>query len=341
MTIAIGTDKGAWFYDTDTDTLSDPVLPGWRVTAFTEAADGSYLLAVGSNWFGASLYRSDDLTDWEPLLGAPAWPEGGDRKLNQIWTFARSGDTIYAGVDEAGLFRSDDNGATWQSVDGINEHPTRPGWYPGFGGLALHRILIDPRTPDRLWVGISAVGVFRSDDGGLTWTSKNEGVAKTAPSKDFDDIGFCVHGLALDPDDPNRIYRQDHQGVYRTFDGGERWERAETGLPGTFGFPMVMDASTKALFVVPLESDERRLPPGGRFAGYRSTDGGDTWSVSGTGFPEAPTYTQVLRGAMAGDNAGGVHFGTTSGRFWATADAGESWHEAPWTLPRILSVTVL
>lgn len=341
MTIAIGTEKGAWLYDPAAGELRGPVLPGWKVTAFTPTGDGRYLLAVGSNWFGASLYRSADLADWKPLLGGPAWPEGGDRKLNQIWSFARSGDTLWAGVDEAGLFRSTDHGETWHPVEGINEHPTRPGWHPGFGGLALHKILLDPKRPERMWVGISAVGVFRSDDGGLTWAPKNTGVAKTAPSKDFDEIGYCVHGLALDPDDPNRIYRQDHQGIYRTFDGGDSWERAETGLPGTFGFPMVMDESSKALFVVPLESDERRLPPDGIFAVYRSTDGGDTWAVSGTGFPSAPTYTAVLRGAMDTDHAGGVFFGTTSGRFWVTNDDGDTWTEQPWTLPRILSVTVL
>lgn len=340
-TVAIGTEKGAWFYDPATGELTGPILPGWKVTAFTDTADGGYLLATGSNWFGASLYRSTDVAAWTAILGAPEWPEHTDRKLNQIWTFARSNTTIYAGVDEAGLFRSDDHGASWRPIDSLNEHPTRGAWFPGFGGLALHRIVIDPTNPGRMWVGISAVGVFRTDDGGASWELHNQGVARTAPSKEFDTIGYCVHGLAIDPDEPDLLYRQDHQGVYRSSDGGDHWERAETGLPGTFGFPIVMDNSTKRLYVVPLESDENRMPPDGHFRVYRSRDGASTWEVSGTGFPEAPTYATVLRGAMDTDNNGAVFLGTTAGTFLQTTDGGDTWRQAPWILPRILSVSVL
>ncbi|NIA26201.1 MAG: exo-alpha-sialidase, partial [Gammaproteobacteria bacterium] len=204
-----------------------------------------------------------------------------------------------------------------------------------------HKILTDPGNPDRIWAGISAAGVFRSDDGGDTWLPVNTGVAKTVPSRDFDDIGSCVHGLALDPDDSNLIYRQDHQGVYRSSNGGDTWERTETGLPGTFGFPMVMDRSSKTIFVVPLQSDEYRLPPNGRFRVYRSIDGAETWQVSGTGHPKAPTFTPVLRGAMDTDHEGGVYLGTTSGQFRFTVDGGDSWMTEAWTLPRILCVKVL
>jgi len=341
MVIAIGTEKGAWLFHPGDERLEGPIMPGWKVTAFTDAADGGYLLATGSNWFGAAIYRSENLVDWSQLAESPEWPEGGDRKLSQIWTLTRSEDALYAGVDEAGLFRSVDNAATWDPVTGLNEHRTRPGWQPGFGGLALHKILADPRNPDRLWVGISAVGAFRSEDGGDSWHPVNHGVAKTVPSKDFDDIGYCVHGLALDRDDPDLLYRQDHQGVFRSPDCGDTWERSEAGLPGTFGFPMVMDQSTKNLFVVPLQSDEYRLPPNGRFRVYRSTDGADTWQVSGIGHPDAPTFTAVLRGAMDTDNAGGVYYGTSSGTFRFTVDSGDSWKTMPWTLPRILSVKVL
>jgi hypothetical protein len=341
MVLAIGTEKGGWLFDPADRRLQGPIMPGWRITAFSRTPAGDYLLATGSNWFGASVFRSDDLTDWQQIPDGPGWPEGGERKLTQIWMFARSGDRLYAGVDEAGLFESDDGGESWLPVRGINEHSTRHAWYPGFGGLALHSILIDPSNPDRMWVGISAAGVFRTDDGGDTWRPANEGVAKTAASEEFDDIGYCVHGLAMDPDDPGRLYRQDHQGVYRSTNGAETWQRAETGLPTTFGFPMVMDRSTKSLFVVPLTSDEQRLPPEGRFRVYRSIDGAGTWDVSGSGHPDAPTFTVVLRGAMDTDHNGAVAFGTTSGRVGLTSDGGESWVTMPWTLPRILAVKFL
>lgn len=341
MVIAIGTEKGAWFFHPDTERLNGPILPGWRVTAFTETAAGDYLLATGSNWFGAAIQRSQDLADWQQTEEGPAWPEGGERKLTQIWTFARQGDRLYAGVDEAGLFTSDDSGASWQPVPGINEHRTRSAWSPGFGGLALHSILIDPENTDRQWIGISAAGVFRSEDGGETWNPANSGVDKAASSEEFDDIGYCVHRIALDPDDTDRLYRQDHRGVYRTDDAGDNWERVETGLPSSFGFPMILERSTRTLFVVPLDSDERRLPTDGNFRVYRSTNRADSWEISGTGQPQVPTYTQVLRGAMDTDNDGAVAYGTTSGSVGLTFDAGESWVTMPWTLPRILTVRFL
>jgi hypothetical protein len=341
MVIAVGTEKGAWFFHPDEGRLDGPILPGWRVTAFGDTNTGDVLLATASNWFGASIHRSANLIDWRQIDQAPAWPEGGDRSLTQIWTFARNGGHVYAGVDEAGLFVSDDDGTSWHPVPGINEHPTRSGWHPGFGGLALHRVVVDPTHDNRLWVGISAVGVFRSDDGGESWHPVNDGVAKTAPSQDFDDIGFCVHGIAIDPEDTNRLYRQDHQGVYRSTDAGSTWVRTEAGLPAVFGFPMVMDHSSRRLYVVPLTSDERRLPPDGRFRVYRSTNGADRWEVSGAGHPDAPTFTQVLRGAMDTDHQGAVAFGTTSGRVGFTSDGGDSWETMAWTLPRILTVRFL
>jgi photosystem II stability/assembly factor-like uncharacterized protein len=183
--------------------------------------------------------------------------------------------------------------------------------------------------------------VFRSDDGGATWNTKNAGVARTVDDEVSDDIGYCVHCIVQDPDDSNRLYRQDHQGVFRTDDGGDSWERIQQGLPSGFGFPIVLDEETRSLFVIPLESDENRLPIDGAFRVYRSDDRGDSWHVSGTGYPEAATFTAVLRGAMDTDRRRGVYLGTTAGKVIATADAGETWTTLPWTLPRILSVRVL
>ncbi len=345
VTLAVGTEKGAYLLRSGDERsewdLEGPLFKGWKVTAFGQTGSGDYLLATGSNWFGAALHRSPDLKEWTQIVDGPAWPEGGDRKLTQIWTLTQAGDHLFAGVDEAGLFRSVDHGETWQPVDGLNEHPTRPGWEPGLGGLTAHRVIVDRENPDRLWVAISAVGVFRSDDGGATWNTKNAGMPPTTEAQEFGDIGHCVHGLVQDPTDADRLYRQEHVGVFRTDNGGDSWDRIEDGLPAGFGFPIVHDQETNRLFIVPLESDENRLPVDGAFRVYRSDNGGDSWSISGTGHPEAATFTTVLRGAMDGDQRQGVYLGTTAGKVMTTADAGDSWTTLPWTLPRILSVRVL
>lgn len=345
VTVAVGTEKGAYLARSDGPRsewdLEGPLFKGWRVTTFGEAGDGTYLVATASNWFGAALHRSSDLKEWTQIVAGPAWPEGGDRKLTQIWTLTRAGDHLYAGVDEAGLFHSADHGETWQPVDGLNEHHTRSAWEPGLGGLTAHRVIVDRTNQDRIWVAISAVGVFRSDDGGTTWLTKNAGMPAAVDAQEFDDIGHCVHGLVQDPTNPDRLYRQEHLGVFRTDDGGDQWERIEDGLPAGFGFPIVLDRESNRLFVVPLESDENRLPVDGAFRVYRSDDRGDSWRISGTGHPEAATFTAVLRGAMDTDQRGGIYLGTTAGKVMTTADAGDIWTTLPWTLPRILSVRVL
>lgn len=342
-TIGIGTVKGAFFVRGDGSgwDLSGPQFKGWAVTTFGRSPSGDHLLATGSNWFGAAIHRSNDLGEWEQIVDGPAWPEGGDRKLNNVWTIATRDDTTYAAVDQAGLFRSDDDGASWQPVTAFNEHPTRPGWQPGFGGLAAHRLLFDPNDADRMWLGVSAVGVFRTEDGGDSWHLVNKGVTKPAPDPDDEEIGYCVHCLVADPDDPDTIWRQEHTGVYRTHDGGDSWERIEEGLPARFGFPIARDAASGALFVVPLESDEHRMPVGGEFRVYRSTDRGDSWHVSGEGHPEEPVYAGVLRDAVATDGSGGVYLGTTAGTIHVTRDGGDTWTALPQVLPRILSVGVL
>ncbi len=341
-TLGIGTVKGAWLARSvgsrDWD-LTGPILKGWQVNTFGLAGDGSFLLSTGSTWYGAALHRSRDLDQWEQIVGGPAYGPDLERSLQQIWTVTATGDALFAGVADAGLFRSDDAGATWQPVEGFNDHPTRPGWQPGLGGLAAHRILVDPSDGARMWVAVSAVGVFYSGDGGDSWELRNKGVPKAAASDDYDQIGYCVHCLAHDPADADTIWRQDHAGVFRTRDGGISWERIENGLPAAFGFPVGRDAASGRLFVVPLESDEFRLPMGGEFAVYASDDGGDSWFRAG-GWSR-PGFDGVLRDAMAVDGAGGVYVGTTAGRVAYTRDAGDSWHELGTTFPRILTVHVL
>jgi photosystem II stability/assembly factor-like uncharacterized protein len=335
-TIGIGTEKGGFVLNRSngTWTVTRPHFPGWKVTTWSTTPQGNYLAAVASNWFGSTLHRSGDLENWEQVPNGPAYPDGGP-KFNQIWTIHQHGTALLAGVDEAGLFRSHDDGLTWEPVTALNDHPSRPGWFPGLGGLCAHHILSDD---DRIWVGISAVGVFRSDDGGDTFERHDQGVK---PTGDDPEPLFCVHGLCADPSDPNRIWRQDHTGVYRSADGADSWERIENGLPAAFGFAIRRDDASGRLFVVPLESDTNRLPVDGSFAAYRSDDDGDSWQVAGTGWDDSATYTTVLRGAMDTDGSGGVFFGTTGGDVWATDDSGDHWERIPHGFPRILSVKAL
>jgi photosystem II stability/assembly factor-like uncharacterized protein len=321
--------------------LGEPIFKGWRITAAGRAPDGTYLVGSSSDIYGPAVHRSSDFEDWQQVVEGPAWPEGSDHKLKNIWFFKVVGESVYLGVDDAGLFVSENNGNSWSPVKGLNEHPTRSGWYPGAGGMCAH-VLLTADGGRRLWCGISAVGMFRSDDGGETWEPKNQGVEKTVDDETIDEIGFCIHGIVADPDDPDLIYRQDHQGVYRTTNGGDSWERIENGLPARFGFPIAIDARTRALFVIPQESDEYRMTPNRRLGVYRSRDGGDSWRLLDAGLPQEGVYTGVLRGSMAVDglDPGGIYFGTTAGTFHSSVDGGETWISHPWTLPRITSVDI-
>jgi len=366
-TLIVGTEKGAFVCrskDRAKWAVEGPLFKGWKVTASTRTPTGRYLVATSSYVYGAALHTSKDLLDWKQVDKGPSYPNakgdaqptpgvavgpGFEPKLNQIWKLTASGKRLYAGVDTAGLFTSDDDGDSWQPVPGLNDHETRPHWFPGAGGLCLHSILVDK---SRIWIGISAVGVWRSDDGGKSWTPKNHGVRHMIEDEKCKDIGFCVHGLAIDPKDPNTIYRQDHAGFYISRNGADTWEAAEDGLPegsvgmpgkkvrASFGFPVAVDPATRSLFIVPLESDEYRMPLDGKFRVYRSRDGGKKWEGLGEGLPSVPNYAGVLRGAMAVDGGKpcGVYIGTTSGQLFASADCGDTWRPLPCTLPRILHV---
>ena len=342
VVLGIGTVKGAWFAQS-TDrrrwTVTGPVLRGWEVGAFGRAPGGDYLVATGSTWYGAAIHRSRDRDRWTQVVAGPSHGDP-DRPVDRIWTLERSGDHLYAGVAHAGLFRSDDDGEHWSPVGGLNDHETRPAWQPGLGGLALHHIVIDPQDASRLWVGISAVGVFETTDAGSSWELRNGGVPVAAADSDHD-IGYCVHALAADPADASRMWRQDHRGVFRTTDGGRHWERIQNGIPGTgFGFPMRRDPRTGRLFIVPLESDEYRMPPGGDFRVYVSDDDGASWRPSAAGLPDEPSYVGVLRNAVAldGEDPTGVYVGTTAGDVWASRDTGDEWQRLPGRFPRITSL---
>ncbi|CAN5834321.1 hypothetical protein BH23ACT5_BH23ACT5_04350 [soil metagenome] len=338
MRIAVGTEKGGYLVDVGSGAVTGPLFPGWKVTAFGRAPDGGHLAGVGSNWFGASIYQSPNMVDWAPVEASPTY--GETRALSQIWTFHNVGDRVYAGVSEAGIFVSDDSGQTWTGVDSFNEHRTRDQWMPGAGGLCAHRFL---SAADRLWVAVSAVGLFRSDDGGATWNLKDEGVGATGVPEDTPrpEVGYCVHNVDHDPGQPDTMWRQDHVGVFRSSNGGDSWERIENGLPAGFGFVMRRDHSSARLFVVPLHSDENRVPVDRIFRAYVSHDDGDSWEVAGTGWDDAPSFTSVLRGAVDTADDGALAFGTTGGQVWLTRDAGENWRCLDPVFPRIGAISFL
>jgi photosystem II stability/assembly factor-like uncharacterized protein len=344
IVVIVGTDKGAFLCTSDEQRkdwqVEGPLFKGWRVTASGRSPSGRYFVATASQVYGAAIHTGTDLERWHQIERAPAYPEKGDRKLNQIWTLHCGPSRHYAGVDTAGLFSSDDDGESWQPVSALNDHPTRANWFPGAGGLCAHAVLVDPRQPERIWCGISAVGVWRSEDGGRSWLARNAGIRNVSEDQQFPDIGFCVHGLALDPDNADLLYRQDHAGMYRSRDGGDTWEENDQGLASWFGFPIAMEPRGKALFAFPLESDEYRMPVDGRCRVYRSRNGGDSWEPTSRGLPEHHYQAGVLRGALSVDglDPAGVYVGSTSGDLFASADGGDSWQTLPCRLPRILSV---
>lgn len=363
MTVLIaGTKKGAAILKSEDRKKwsSDFALKGWSATASTRDDNGRYYVAVASEIFGPAIMVSDDLKEWRQLEAAPRFAPGkkgnadhhrivgafdfegkykeGARFVDQIWTLVFAHGNIYAGVSEAGLFVSRDRGESWQEVEGFNEHPTRKDWMPGAGGLTAHTVLTDAKNPDRIWVGVSAAGFFRSDDGGKIWGQKNEGIDSQ--------IGQCVHRITHDPKNAGVMFRQDHRGVYRSDDAGDTWKRAENGLPiaelsdghkCSFGFPIVMDRASGDVFAVPLDGDNFRFPANGKLTVYRSKDGAGHWSAQSNGLPDV-NFAGILRGAMTADQKNGVYFGTTSGAIYGTSDLGENWSQIAVGLPRILSV---
>jgi hypothetical protein len=339
-TLFIGTRKGLFLATTDDRTrwnIEGPFFKGWEVTAGERTPGGAYLAATTSYVYGPAIHRSPDLRTWSQFESSPSFQGGAARSLKQIWFVTASDHAWYAGVADAALFRSTDEGRSWDSVAGLSDHPTRSRWQPGAGGLCAHTLVIDPDDPRRMWCGISAVGVFRTEDAGETWEPKNEGVTCAAPDEEDVRIGYCVHALAVAPDDSNLIYRQDHKGMYRSLDGADTWERIQNGLPSTFGFPLAIDRGNGTLYCFPLESDEYRMPPEGRARVFRTVDRGESWNPLTSGLPQSHAYLTVLRRSMVADSQDpcGVYFGTTSGQVFISADGGESWNQLPANFPRI------
>jgi photosystem II stability/assembly factor-like uncharacterized protein len=340
--LAVATAKGLFFYDRGPSgwTLADPSLPGWEVSAVCFDPRGQILVGTSHYAYGPTVRVSADAGKTFSATATQPAPSRANAKFNRIWQIHALRDRLLVGIDEAALFESSDDGATWAEFPALNSHPTRDNWFPGGGGLCLHTIVVDHSNPARWWVGISAVGVFGTTDAGKTWSLMNTGLNALNTGSDNPMAACCVHKIAQHPTQPDTLYMQYHGGVYRTTDGAENWTKCESGVPSNFGFPMVISSAGK-LHIVPLHSDGQRFFDGGKAAVYHSTDGGNSWKASTKGLDSHGAFTGVLRDAMCVDSASGVFLGTTSGEVYASADAGESWSRLPGSLPRIMAVRAL
>jgi photosystem II stability/assembly factor-like uncharacterized protein len=345
--VLVGTPKGAFILDSDEARrewqVRGPYCEAWPVHHLARnSAAGALYAAGGSAWYGPSVWRSDDDgATWSQSSEGLTYGDDGP-KIETIWNLTPAGRTLYAGVEPAGLFRSDDGGRTWSHVAGLREHPSRPEWQPGAGGLCLHSIAPHPTDRDRLWVGISAVGAFETIDGGKTWDLRNKGVRADFLPEPLPEFGFCVHKLRVVASQPETLYQQNHCGVYRSDDGGRQWTEITGELPSDFGFPMVIHPhDPKTIYVIPLNgADKGRHMIDGHAAVWRSRDRGDSWQRLTSGLPQEHAYIGVLREAMSIDSfdTPGVYFGTSTGQVFGSSDEGDHWRLLADFLPPVWSV---
>ena len=345
--LLVGTSKGAFILDSldRADwSMRGPLCEGWPIhDLIVEPGSGAILAAGGSPWYGPAVWRSEDGgTTWSHSSAGLTY--GDDQPpIQTVWSLAATPDgALLAGVEPAGLFRSEDGGRTWAHVRGLTDHPSRPTWQPGGGGLILHTIVPHPTDPGRTWVGISAVGVFETRDGGATWVPRNKGVRADYIPGPPPETGICVHKFALAAGRPDTLYQQNHCGVYRSDDGAATWTEITAGLPGDFGFPLVTHPTDpQTAWVIPLNgADKGRYMPDASAAVWRTTDGGRSWIRSGDGLPQEAAYFGVLREAMARDTHEpvGITFGTGTGQLWHSRDGGESWARITADLPPVWAV---
>ena len=363
--VLVGTKKGGFVLTAGADrkgwTVEGPHFPGWEIYHMTGSpADPDRLYASQSNgWFGQLIQRSDDGgATWEPVgnefvyEGEPGTHLFYDNTPRQ-WEFKRiwhlepsptDPDVVYAGAEDAALFKTTDGGGSWHEMTGMRTHRSGSQWAPGAGGLCLHTIILDPADPQRMFTAISAAGAFRSDDGGETWKAINKGLVSPYEIPDPDaEVGHCVHHITMHPSRPEVLFMQKHWDVMRSDDAGESWFEVSDNLPSDFGFPIAVHAhEPDTIYVVPIESDSEHYPPEGKLRVYRSRTGGNDWEALTSGLPQEDCYVNVLRDAMAVDSleSCGVYFGTTGGQVYASTDAGDSWAPIVRDLPAVYSVEV-
>jgi photosystem II stability/assembly factor-like uncharacterized protein len=362
--ILVGTRKGAFILTADGKreawSVSDPYFGGWEMYHLKGSpADPDRLYASQSmSWFGQQIQRSDDGgKTWQPVgnqfvyegvPGTHQWYDGTPRpwEFKRVWHLEPTltdPDTVYAGVEDAALFRSADGGQTWQELAGLRGHGSGPSWQPGAGGMCLHTILLDPTNADRMVVAISAAGAFRTDDGGGTWQPVNRGLRSEGIPDPNAEVGHCVHHIARHASRPDVLFMQKHWDVMRSDDGGHSWREISGNLPTDFGFAIDVHAhEPETIYVVPIKSDSEHYTPDGKLRVYRSRTGGNEWEALTRGLPQTNCYVNILRDAMSVDSleACGIYFGTTAGDVWASSDAGDTWTPIARNLPSVLSVEV-
>ncbi len=345
--VLVGTRKGAFIVESDRDrakwNVRGPYCETWPVLHMSYDEQRSVLYAgSGSEWFGPSIWRSADLGQtWTQSSEGLTYGDEGP-KVKKVWNVIPVNGSIYAGVDPAGLFRSNDGGQTWAHVAGLREHPSCADWQPGNGGLCLHTIVPHPQDHDRLWVGISAVGTFETRDGGRTWQTRNRGVRADFLPDPYPEYGHCVHKIGMAASEPEWLYQQNHCGVYRSRDGGQTWEEITEGLPSRFGFPLAAHPHDRHTFyLAPLEENGRFMP-GAAGQIWRTRNGGDSWECLNAGLPQQHAYLGVLRDALGVDtlDTPGVYFGTTTGQLYRSRDEGKTWSLLAPHLPPINSVAI-
>ncbi|TAM76136.1 exo-alpha-sialidase [bacterium] len=362
--VLVGTRKGAFILSSDGKReaweISGPFFAGWEIYHMAGSpADPNRLYASQtSGWFGQVMQRSDDGGKtwksagnefaYDGVPGTHQWYDGTPRpwEFKRVWHLEPSltdPDTVYAGVEDAALFRSTDGAASWHELSGLRGHGSGPSWQPGAGGMCLHTILLDPRNRERIFVAISAAGAFRTDDGGTTWRPINRGLTSQHIPDPNAEVGHCVHRIAMHPSRPAVLFMQKHWDVMRSDDGGESWREISGNLPTDFGFSIDVHANEPdTIYVVPIKSDTEHFPLDGQLRVYRSRTGGNEWEALTKGLPQRDCYVNVLRDAMAVDSLDscGVYFGTTGGQVYASADAGDRWTPIVRDLPAVLSVEV-
>ncbi len=349
--VLVGTAKGLFLLTGDGGRdhweLQEPLLEGWSVYhAILDPRDDVLYACTNHEVYGPTVHRSSDLGGSWARAEELGLPEDSGLTLERTWHvepgLESQPGTLWLGAAPGALFRSTDGGERWEAVDSLVGHPTRDRWNPGAGGMCCHSIQLDPEDPDHLYVAISAAGVFRTEDGGATWSPANSGTAADFLLDDpYPEVGQCVHKLLRHPS--GRLWQQNHCGVYRSDDRGESWARLDdNGLPSDFGFGLALDPRDPDIaYTVPMESGENRVPCDGRLGVYTTRDGGETWAISTSGLPE-PAFTGVLREGIASDGLDplGLYVGTESGSVFASADEGRNWTEIARQLPRIQSVEV-
>jgi photosystem II stability/assembly factor-like uncharacterized protein len=362
--VLVGTRKGAFVLTSDGKReqweVDGPHFGGWEIYHVKGSpADPDRIYASqSSGWFGQVVQRSDNGgKSWETVgngfayegeVGKHQWYDGSLRPwdFTRVWHFEPSltdPDTVYAGVEDAAIFRSTDGGKEWHELTGLRQHGSGPKWQPGAGGMCLHTILLDPRNSGRMYAAISAAGAFRSDDAGESWRPINRGLQSEGIPDPDAEVGHCVHRIAMHPDRPDTLFMQKHWDVMRSDDAGESWHEVSGDLPTDFGFPIDVHAhEPDTVYVVPIKSDSEHYPPEGKLRVYRSRTGGNEWEPLTKGLPQSDCYLNVLRDAMCVDSLDpcGVYFGTSGGQVYASADAGDSWAPIVRDLPPVLSVEV-